>query len=47
MYHSGNSELEQLEDWTIDIQYVPTIDVNTAGIVYSPGVQFSYTDTNK
>ena len=36
-------ELEQLEDWIIDIQYVP-IYVNSTGIVYGTGVQFSYTD---
>lgn len=42
-------ELEQLEDWTIDIQYLPTLDINSTstGIVYGTGVQFSYTDTNK
>ena len=40
-------DLEEVEDWTIDIQYLPTIDVNTTGIVYSPGVQFSYTNMNK
>lgn len=40
-------DLEDLEDWTIDIQYLPTIDVNSTGIVYSTGVQFSYTTTNK
>ena len=39
-------ELEQLEDWMIDIQYVP-IDINSTGIVYGTGVQFSYTTTNK
>ena len=41
-------DLEDLEDWTIDIQYVPTIDGNSTGIVYNTeGVQFSYTTTNK
>ena len=41
-------ELEEVEDWTIDIQYIPTINVNSTGIVYNTGgVQFSYTDTNK
>ena len=41
-------DLEDLEDWTIDIQYLPTIDVNSTGIVYNTeGVQFSYTNTNK
>ena len=41
-------DLEDLEDWTIDIQYLPTIDVNSTGIVYNTeGVQFSYTGTNK
>lgn len=38
-------DLEDLEDWTIDIQYLPTIDVNSTGIVYNTeGVQFSYTN---
>ena len=38
-------DLEQLEDWTIDIQYIPTLDINSTstGIVYGTGVQFSYT----
>ena len=36
-------DLEQLEDWIIDIQYVP-IYINSTGIVYGTGVQFSYTD---
>ena len=40
-------DLEDLEDWTIDIQYLPTIDVNSTGIVYNIGGQFSYTNTNK
>ena len=41
-------DLEDLEDWTIDIQYLPTIDVNSTGIVYNTGeVPFSYTNTNK
>ena len=41
-------ELEQLEDWTIDIQYIPIIYGNSTGIVYNTeGVQFSYTTTNK
>ena len=40
-------DLEDLEDWTIDIQYLPTIDVNSTGIVYNTGGQFSYTNTNK
>ena len=42
-------DLEQLEDWTIDIQYIPTLDINSTstGIVYGTGVQFSYTTTNK
>ena len=42
-------DLEDLEDWTIDIQYIPTLDISSTstGIVYnSEGVQFSYT-TNK
>ena len=36
-------DLEQLEDWIIDIQYLP-IYINSTGIVYGTGVQFSYTD---
>lgn len=36
-------DLEQLEDWIIDIQYIP-IYVNSTGIVYGTEVQFSYTD---
>ena len=42
-------DLEDLEDWTIDIQYIPTLDISSTstGIVYnSEVVQFSYT-TNK
>ena len=35
-------DLEQLEDWTIDIQYIP-IYVNSTGITYSTGVPFTYT----
>ena len=43
-------DLEDLEDWTIDIQYIPTLDISSTstGIVYNTeGVQFSYTTTNK
>lgn len=40
-------ELEQLEDWTIDIQYVPTISINSTGVYNTGGVQYSYTDANK
>lgn len=40
-------ELEQLEDWTIDIQYVPTLNVNSTGVYNTGGVQYSYTDANK
>ena len=37
-------DLEQLEDWMIDIQYIPIIYGNSTGIVYGTGVQFSYTN---
>lgn len=40
-------ELEELEDWTIDIQYLPTLNVNSTAIVYNTGGQFSYTGMNK